>query len=187
MDSYLELQLLPDPEFPANTLMNALFAKLHRALVSSGEGRIGVSFPDVEQKGIGLGERLRLHGANADLARLMASNWLLGMRDHVTVGAPAPVPPGAAHRVVRRVQVKSSPERERRRLIARKGLSQQEALLAIPDSTAKTLKLPYLLLNSQSTKQQFPLFVEHLPVQEPVKEGGFSAYGLSMGATVPWF
>ncbi len=187
MDSYIELQLLPDPEFSANTLMNALFAKLHRSLVSSGEGRIGVSFPDVEQKGIGLGARLRLHGAAADLELLMSTNWLQGMRDHLSHSPITPVPEDAAHRVVRRVQAKSSPERERRRLMARKGISAEAAIQAIPDSAAEMLRLPYLLLNSQSTRQQFRLFVEHLPVQKESVQGMFSAYGLSTTGTVPWF
>lgn len=187
MDSYIELQLLPDPEFPANMLMNALFAKLHRGLVSSGEGRVGISFPDVEQKGVGLGARLRLHGTAADLERLMSANWLQGMRDHLSCSPVSPVPANVTYRVVRRVQAKSSPERERRRLIARKGVSTEAAMQAIPDSAAEMLRLPYLLLASQSTQQQFRLFVEHLPVQEAAVQGPFSAYGLSSSGTVPWF
>lgn len=187
MDSYIELHLLPDPEFPANTLMNALFAKLHRGLVSSGEGRVGVSFPDVERKVSGLGERLRLHGRVADLERLMSVNWLQGMRDHLSCSEVTPVPAMSAHRVVRRVQAKSSPERERRRLIARKGISVDEAIEAIPDSATQLLRLPYLQLASQSTQQQFRLFVEHLPLQKEAVQGTFSAYGLSSSGTVPWF
>ena len=187
MDAYLELQLLPDPEFPPAMLMNALFAKLHRALVSHGEGRIGVSFPDVGQKGIGLGARLRLHGVALDLERLMAANWLQGMRDHLSCSPPNPVPASAVYRVVRRVQAKSNPERERRRLMARKGISAEAARQAIPDSSAEMLRLPYLLLASQSTQQQFRLFVEHLPVQKESVTGTFTAYGLSATATVPWF
>jgi len=187
MDSYIELQLLPDPEFPANMLMNALFAKLHRGLVSGGEGRVGISFPDVEQKGVGLGARLRLHGTAADLEHLMSANWLQGMRDHLSCSPVSPVPANAAHRIVRRVQAKSSPERERRRLIARKGISAEAAMQAIPDSAAELLRLPYLLLASQSTQQQFRLFVEHLPVQKEAVKGTFSAYGLSSTGTVPWF
>ncbi len=187
MDSYIELQLLPDPEFPANMLMNALFAKLHRGLVSSGEGRVGISFPDIEQKGIGLGARLRLHGTAADLEQLMSANWLQGMRDHLSCSPLSSVPANAAYRVVRRVQAKSSPERERRRLIARKGVSAEAAVLAIPDSAAEMLRLPYVLLTSQSTQQQFRLFVEHLPEQKEPVRGAFGAYGLSSTATVPWF
>ncbi len=187
MDSYIELQLLPDPEFPATTLMNALFAKLHRGLVSNGEGRIGISFPDVGPKALGLGSRLRLHGLAGDLEKLMSLNWLQGMRDHLSLGPISAVPANARYRVVRRVQAKSSPERERRRLIARKGISPEAAILAIPDSAAESLKLPYVLLASQSTLQQFRLFIEHLPLQEQPTPGLFNAYGLSAGATIPWF
>jgi CRISPR-associated endonuclease Csy4 len=187
MDSYIELQLLPDPEFPATTLMNALFAKLHRGLVGNGEGRIGMSFPDVAVKEAGLGSRLRLHGQAADLERLMSLNWLQGMRDHLSCGPLSAVPANATYRVVRRVQAKSSPERERRRLIARKGISPEAAILAIPDSAAQSLKLPYVVLASQSTQQHFRLFIEHLPLQDDSAPGLFNAYGLSAGATIPWF
>ena len=187
MDSYIELQLLPDPEFSATILMNALFAKLHRALVCGGEGRIGIGFPDVEKKCVGLGSRLRLHGPAGDLQRLMSANWLQGMRDHLAIGTISSIPADARHRVVRRVQAKSSPERERRRLITRKKISAEAAIEAIPDSAAELLNLPYLLLASQSTQQQFRLFVEHLPLQQKAVPGSFSAYGLSAVATIPWF
>ncbi len=187
MDAYIELQLLPDPEFPATTLMNALFAKLHRGLVSSGEGRIGISFPDVGPRERNLGSRLRLHGESSDLARLMAENWLQGMRDHLSCSPISPVPENARHRIVRRVQAKSSPERERRRLMARKGLGLEAAMRAIPDNAAEKLDHPYLLLTSQSTQQHFRLFIEHLDLQEEAAPGVFSAYGLSAQATIPWF
>lgn len=187
MDSYIELQLLPDPEFPATTLMNALFAKLHRGLVSNGEGSIGISFPDAAPKEPGLGSRLRLHGLAADLEKLMSLNWLQGMRDHLSIMPISAVPAKASHRVVRRVQAKSSPERERRRLIARKGVSLEAAILAIPDSATERLSHPYLLIASQSTQQQFRLFVEHLPLQDQAAPGLFNAYGLSAAATIPWF
>ena len=47
MDAYLELRLRPDPEFSADLLLNALFAKLHRALVSHGE-QCGVTPPPAQ-------------------------------------------------------------------------------------------------------------------------------------------
>lgn len=187
MDSYIELRLLPDPEFQVTTLMNALFAKLHRGLVSHGEGRVGISFPDVEQKSAGLGTRLRLHGQAADLERLMSANWLQGMRDHLVCTPVTPVPANASHRVVRRVQAKSSPERARRRLMARKGINLDEAIRRIPDNLGQRLSSPYLELASQSTGQSFRLFVEHLPKQAAPVQGMFNAYGLSSSATVPWF
>lgn len=187
MDAYLELQLLPDPEFPPAMLMNALFAKLHRALVNHGEGRIGISFPDVGKKAGQLGQRLRLHGQASDLEKLMASNWLQGMRDHLAAFAIRPVPDGAKHRIVRRVQAQSNPERLRRRLIRRKGIGTDEARAAIPDSSTEMLALPSLKINSQSTEQQFRLFIEHQPLQDQPSPGSFTSYGLSTQASIPWF
>lgn len=185
MDAYLELQLLPDPEFPPAILMNALFAKLHRALVSHGEGRIGISFPDVSTRQ--LGQRLRLHGQAGELEKLMSSNWLQGMRDHLAAFAIRPVPDGTKHRIVRRVQAQSNPERLRRRLIRRKGIRPEEARAAIPDSAAEMLPLPSLIVTSQSTQQQFRLFIEHLPLQAENSPGRFTSYGLSNEASIPWF
>lgn len=218
VDAYLDITLLPDPEFPPAMLMNALFAKLHRGLVGQGgnavelvppphEGRlgggqsnaseildstalgwgqpIGISFPEV--KDTALGGRLRLHGQTAELEAFMSTAWLAGMRDHLKLGSIGPVPPHAKYRVVRRVQAKSNPERLRRRMMARKGVDAELARQSIPDSMAERLRLPYLVLKSQSTGQQFRLFVEHLPLQGQPIDGLFSAYGLSHTATVPWF
>lgn len=187
MDAFLDIRLLPDPEFPATTLMNALFSKLHRGLVSFGEGAIGVSFPDVREGERTLGARMRIHGANDTLQKFMATEWLSGMRDHVVLGSPAAVPQEVRHQIVRRVQAKSNPERERRRLIARKGVPESEAKVVIPDSRVELLDLPFVVLRSQSTGQQFRLFIEHLPAQDSSRPGTFSAYGLSAEATVPYF
>ena len=78
MDHYIDITVLPDPEFPATTLMNALFAKLHRGLVDHGARDIGISFPDVVQSKRALGPRLRLHGSNSSLDRLMTISWMHG-------------------------------------------------------------------------------------------------------------
>lgn len=187
MDHYLDIRLLPDPEFPAPLLMNALFAKLHRALVTHGAGDVGVSFPEHAKRGPGLGACLRLHGNAGALTALMGLDWLRAMRDHTTCGNILQVPVGIAHRHVRRVQAHSNPERERRRLIARKGLSEEAARQAIPDNRAQRLELPYITLASKSTGQQFRLFIEHGPLQTTTTPGPFSAYGLSSTATLPWF
>lgn len=187
MDHYLDIHLRPDPEFPSPQLMGALFAKLHRALVALLEESIGISFPALDEQRPWLGEHLRLHGTCAALDRLMAQPWLRGMRDHLRLGELLAVPTDARHRQVRRVQVKSSPERLRRRQIRRHGFSEEEARQRIPDSAARTLDLPYLHLRSQSSGQSFRLFIRHAPVQDAPVAGRFNRYGLSDSATVPWF
>lgn len=187
MDHYLDLRLRDDPEFVLPQLMAALYAKLHRALVAAGHGRIGVSFPDVQPEKRWLGERLRLHGSLPDLTALMQTDWLSGMRDHADCTDPAPVPAGAQYRTVRRVQADSNPDRLRRRLMRRHDLDEAAARQRIPDSAAATLNLPWLQLRSTSTGQHFRLFIQHGPPHPDPVLGTFSAYGLSPTTTVPWF
>jgi CRISPR-associated endonuclease Csy4 len=187
MNTYFEIRLLPDPDFSSTLLMNSLFSRVHQALAAHRAESVGISFPDWERNGGTLGARLRLHGKVGDLEKVLEPGWMAGMQDHALVSAIAQVPAHARHRVVRRVQAKSNPERERRRLMLRKNISVEAARQIIPDSAAKRLSLPYIVLTSRSTGQKFRLFVEHLPIQEHAIEGRFGAYGLSPSATVPWF
>lgn len=187
MDHYVEIRLLPDPELAPTVLMNALFAKLHRVLAELESNAIGISFPDVQQTQPALGGRLRLHGTSDELHRLMALNWLTGIRDYITINELTPVPAKVSYRKVRRVQTKSNPERLRRRLMKRKGITAEEAGRAIPDSAAKKLKLPFVTIKSRSTGQEFRLFIDHQPLERGPTNGEFNWYGLSTTATVPWF
>lgn len=189
MDQYVDIEMRPDPEFVANQLMNALYAKLHRALVALGSTGIGVSLPGVGLKAstLGTGTRLRLHGNLAALSALLESDWLTGMRDHVVLTPLMQVPDKVQHRAVRRVQVKSNPERLRRRLMSRHTMDEQEACERITDEAARTTTLPFVQLRSTSTGQPFRLFIDHGPIQPNAVSGDFNAYGLSQGATIPWF
>jgi len=186
MDRFIDIKLLPDPEFPATTLMNALYAKLHKALSATQQNELGVSFPRSEKE-TALGSVLRLHGDADTLAHFMATNWLTGMRDHVHVSDIEQVPASCEHRCVRRVQVKSNPDRIRRRQMRRHGWTETEAREKIPDDVAKTLKLPFATFASTSSGQRFRLFIDHGQPQTIPSRGTFSSYGLSKGATVPWF
>jgi len=168
--------------------MNALFAKLHRAFVTLDNRTIGVSFPEVEEDARSLGKRLRLHGAARDLSKLMETDWITGMRDHLAGTKVVPVPDGALYRRVRRVQPKSNVERLRRRYAKRHPeLSAEEVEKAYPESLEQRTRLPFLRLKSQSTGHPFCLFLDHMPVQDNAVSGEFNSYGLSAQATVPWF
>lgn len=184
---YIDITLRPDPEFSPAHLLNALFSKLHRALVQLGTSDVGISFPALHPKGLHLGATLRMHGTESALSRLQALPWLQGMRDHVLVGDISPAPPGALHRVVSRVQARSSPARQRRRQMRRHGYDEAEALRRVPDAAAQRLENPYITLQSASTHQVFRLFIEHGPPGQEPHAGTFSTYGLSAETTIPWF
>jgi CRISPR-associated endonuclease Csy4 len=201
MDHYVDIRLQPDAEFAPAMLMAALFTKLHKALAVGAHQDIGVSFPQMEvgdaaparASRIGahpryaLGQVLRLHGSSLALHKLLTTDWLTGMRDHVACGAVLAVPTDTRHRVVSRVQAKSSPERLRRRQMRRHGLTAEQAQERIPDSAAEMLNLPFLTLRSQSTGQTFRLFIRLGAEQATAVPGEFGAYGLSAQVTVPWF
>jgi CRISPR-associated endonuclease Csy4 len=186
MDHYLDIRLRPDPEFPAHQLMDALFAKLHRALVRSASNGIGLSFPEAKRARASLGICLRLHGSANALSTLAVSEWLSGMRDHTDCTPISAVPADARYIRVRRVQAKSSAERLRRRQMKRKGWTAEQAKAAYPDSVAETLDLPFLTVRSTSTSQAFRLFIDQQPAAE-AGTGSFNAYGLSTSATLPSF
>lgn len=187
---YIDITLLPDPEFSHAHLLGALVAKLHRALVQGQCTDIGVSYPQHIGQPMArrtLGAVLRLHGTPEALQRLMGQDWLKGMRDHTRVGEPLPVPAHAQHRSVRRRQFKTNVDRLRRRRMQRKGETAEQAAAAIPHTVERRPDLPFVQLRSSSTGQPFCLCVEHGPLLPQPVPGPFNAYGLSQDATVPWF
>lgn len=183
MDYYLDITVLPDPEFKETVLLNALFAKLHRALGQLGEGKIGVSFP---RFGKTLGDQLRLHGTAASLDRLMACNWTQGLKDYTAWSELSPVPADVQYRTVRRIQKKSA-HNKRKRSIHKGWLTEEEAKLRIPDAQQQTLKLPYTQIKSLSNGNSMRVYIEHGKIQPQAVPGEFSSYGLSPTATIPWF
>lgn len=184
MDHYIDIKILPDPEFLETTLINALFSSLHRALVRYGKGDIGVSFPKFKKT---LGDIIRLHGSKLALEHLMSERWLNGLTDYIQVAPIEPIPVGVKYRLVRRVQVKSSVYRLQRRSVAKGWLTQEEAEAKITLDKEQRLNLPFLQIKSKSSGQTFRLFVEHGELADRPIVGKFSTYGLSNKATVPWF
>lgn len=184
---YIDIALLPDPEFSHAHLLGALVTKLHRALVQLEANDIGISFPQYSLRPRTLGAVLRLHGGEAPLQHLMDQPWLQGMRDHVQCAALQPAPTDAALCLVHRRQFKTNAERMRRRRMRRKGESAEQAAAVIPDSIERVPNLPYVQLRSTSTGQQFCLFIAQKAVHASTEQGGFNTYGLSLGTAVPWF
>jgi CRISPR-associated endonuclease Csy4 len=184
---YVDLKVVPDPESGPTQLLGALYDNLHLALVQQRRDTIGISFPDYSLSPRTLGTTLRLHGSQADLQQLMATDWLKGMRDHVRTKEIAASPTDAPHRTVQRKQFKTSAERLRRRRMRRKGETMQQAKDAIPTSVERRPDLPYIHLHSRSTRQPFCLFIVLGPLQPEATAGPFNSHGLGGPTTVPWF
>lgn len=184
MDHYIEIRVLPDPEFSEEMLMAALMAKLHRALGQRGKGDIGVSFP---AHGIKPGAVLRLHGEHQGLSELESLAWRKGLNDYCLCTAIKAVPEVNQWRCVSRVQVKSSAPRLMRRSVKKGWITEEEAQQRIRTMEEARTDLPWLNLRSLSTGQSFRLFIRHGELLSAPVVGMFSTYGLSGTATVPWF
>jgi CRISPR-associated endonuclease Csy4 len=183
MDTYIDIKLLPDPEFDEQPLMNALFSKLHRAIGASAPGKLGVSFP---AHGKRLGNHLRIHGALADITKLIEQTWLQGMKDYCQISEVCNVPANVKYRAVKRVQAKSA-HNKRERSIRKGWLTPEEALERIPESQQKKLTQPYIQMKSLSNGNPMRVYIEHGPILDNHIDGEFNAYGLSNQATIPWF
>ncbi|MFC4819560.1 type I-F CRISPR-associated endoribonuclease Cas6/Csy4 [Dokdonella ginsengisoli] len=184
---YVDLTVVPDSETGAPQLLGALHDRLHVALVQHQLEGIGISFPGYSIQPRTLGAILRLHGTEASLSRLLGTDWLKALRDHVRVTTIAAAPAQSRHRTVRRKQFKTSAERLRRRRMRRKSETAEQAAKAIPSSVERTPDLPYLHIRSRSTGQPFCLFIALGPLSTDPVPGDFNSYGLSGTATVPWF
>lgn len=187
MDHYIDIRVLPDPEFQETILLNALYAKLHRALYDVGQGEIGISFPRLLASNRTLGDLLRLHGTADALARLMAHDWLKGLREYTRASAPAPVPAHAQHRAPTRRQFKSNPERLLRRSLNKGWINQAQMQERLAQTSPRHTNAPFLQVKSRSNGHEFRLFVVPGSVQQQAVAGKFNHYGLSDQATVPWF
>lgn len=185
MTHYQDIHLIPDEMAGEPTLMNLLFGRLHKALASMRSKDIGLSFPMAAKN---LGAVLRLHGSREALEKLDALGWTGPLSDYINKGKILPVPEKVrGYRTVSRKQLKSNPDRLRRRLAKRHGITLEEAKMRIPDSAAQISDLPFLQVKSSSTDQHFRLFVDQGPIRDKAEAGEFSFYGMSATATIPFF
>jgi len=187
MEYYIDIKILPDPEFKVSMLMGTLFNKFHRVLVMLKSNNIAASFPEYQEKT--LGDTLRIHGDKSSLNAFMKTNWLSGMNDYIRKTNIERIPENTRYVSVRRIQNKyANMARLRRRYVKRHQASEQEALKALPDALGKLFSYPYIKIKSESTKQSsFPFYVVQKEMESSVLNNDFNSYGLSKTSTVPWF
>ena len=183
MDSYIEITLLPDPEFPATVLMNAVYSKLHKALSDLRSTDIGVSFPKSKQT---LGDILRIHGTIEALEKLNAMNWIGGMSGYCHKSNIKPVPNVASFRNISRRQPTMSAAKLRR-LIKRRSITDEETHNYQLKMVTKEIDGPYVELISSSNGHKHRRYIMFSELLEEPRTGQFDQFGLSKVATIPWF
>ena len=195
MTHYQELTLLQHEDVPLYALWGKVYTQIHLALTelqaALGAGKVGVAFPEYRfdaavQMGH-LGSKLRVFADDAAvLQQLNLSHHLRRYADYVQLSAVAAVPAEHGLACYARVQVKSGAERATRRLIKRHPELNYETELARLQALSVHSALPFIQLNSLSSKQAFRLFIAKSEATV-VQTGDFGTYGLSNSATVPDF
>lgn len=183
MDHYIDILLLPDPEFPLPILMSALFSKFHKALCDLQATDIGVNFP---KHGENLGSLMRIHGNFKVLVKLQDLKWIGPMMGYCKVGNILPVPPKVKYCTVFRKQPTMSPAKLRR-LIKRGSIAEDETNRYKSKMLSQSLTEPYVELTSNSTGRRHKRFISFGPLQNKPVTGCFDQFGFSKTATVPWF
>lgn len=183
MDSYIEITIQPDAEMPLNWLLNAIYTKIHKALVDARSTNLGVSFPKAK---VTLGDTIRLHGQAAMLERFSSSGWLGGMSGYCQFSPIQSVPNTAKHRTVSRKQ-STMTQSKLNRIIKRGSISQEQVKEYRAKMFTKGLDNPYVELVSGSNGQKHRRYIEFGPLLDNPIEGAFDPFGLSKTATIPWF
>ena len=195
MSHYQELTLLQHEEVPLYALWGKVYTQIHLALTelqaALGAGKVGVAFPeyrfDVETQSGHLGCKLRVFADDAAvLQQLNLAQHLRRYADYVQLSAEMAVPAEHGLACYARVQVKSGAERAARRLIKRHPELNYETELARLQALSVHSLLPFIQLNSLSSKQAFRLFIAKSEATV-AQTGDFGTYGLSNSATVPDF
>lgn len=212
MNYYIEITLLPSPDFSLFKLWSRVFEQLHLGFVENQDDQkdfpIGLSLPEYKmgnKYGV-LGSKCRLFAADeATLERFNTPQRLSRLSDNVHCSSIRPVPDKVTgYAVYRRERAKTNPERLARRYAKRHGMDLETALTTTVELQAPTgdtsypttfryadmavpsVALPFIRLQSLSGRQTFCLWISKTEATTPVT-GSFSAYGLSSVATVPEF
>ncbi len=184
--NYIDIRILAgSDEFGgASVVWSALMQAVHGALSSTGCSTVGVVFPQYGKQD--LGQILRLVGPQQDLKDVVSAMRIARLSDSVRVSEVGVVPPQASWVTVRRVQRKTSTERERRRFAKR--FPDKDPVAAVPVEARDAYpETPFVVLRSASTGQA--AYRLHVQQQDSSGEvsGQFNAFGLSAQATLPQF
>lgn len=217
MNYYLDITLIPNEEIPLNFLWEKLFQQLHLALVEQAyeaeetipnrekkitkKSKVAVAFPKYKQCGNTLCEKLRLFAmSETDLKAIDLEKYFSKLDDfvHKTSIKKVPTEKITGYAFFKRVAIKGNSERlarRRKKRLSQKGVqtNYEEALNYFQgdqnrkQSSQTETKLPFIYLNSETTNQRFPLFIEMVSTEHKPDKAEFSCYGLSDKHSVPIF
>lgn len=200
---FQELTCVPDADVNVGYIMGRVMNAVHVALVNaqagSPYGSIGLSFPgyhtledrsrsNLETQGPPIGNKIRLLTNQLEqLEALEIDKALDRFLDYVHLRQPIALKrPNLKFAIFARIQPRGNVDRQIRRLMKRKGLSQEQSEDRLQGFKAIKCKLPYFDMFSHHSSQRFRLFIRK-QASEETDCWQFSSYGLSANSAVPDF
>lgn len=183
MNSYIDIHLQPDSELKEAELSSKIYTKFHKALVTLGTDKIGISFPLVNLK---LGLLFRIHGDKSLLNDLLGLDWLGPLKGYCKIQTLNAIPDQVQYRTISAKRSTMS-NAKLRRLIERGNIDAAGVKRYKIKMLSQGFDNPYLDLQSQSSGQIYRKFFEFGQIENQKSVGTFDSYGLSKSATVPWF
>lgn len=190
MKHYIEITLMD--ESLLYFLWSLLYAQVHFSLVSlqkQGISNIGLGFPcyRFDRKTITLGNKLRVFADDAENLSLFLSDFITRLdeyiphhQDYYHIKSIKEVPKDCNYVVFARKHEDKSKESLAKRFAQKHKISYDEAMTRLGDYQPKPLKLPFVLIKSQSSGVRFKYYIEKRDAG--VAKAEFDSYGLG-GAT----
>lgn len=181
MKYYMDIRIQPVEGISTFFLLSKIFDKLHLSFVKiapEGDCPIGVGFPQYNAEGKSFGNVIRLFSDDkAAMESIQLPTQFQNYQDYLHVSSIREIP--CVKKWMHFSRLHTHDQAYFRRNIRRGSL--QDAPRA-----KKHPKLPFIMLNSSSTKNRFPLYIQATPA-EGEQKGRFNCYGLSKATTVPIF
>ncbi len=193
MKIYIEITLLPSIEIPLYFLWKKVYQQIHIAFVENKNSRetvsVGSAFPEYNSMQNNLGSKLRLFApTEKDLLNLNLDIFMFRLKDYIHISKIRNVPEHIEnYGYFKRIQTKSSNPRLARRKSKREGISYEEALSFLDKRDEKISRLPYIQMESISSKQKYRLLIDFEIVENSNGCFEFGTYGLSSKCSVPIF
>lgn len=165
------------------------------------KSKVGLAFPNYHQKKHQLGNKLRLLSmSESDIHVLNLDQYFNRLEDYVHKTRIKLVSENkvTGYAFFKRFSTKGNVERlarRRQKRLTAKGIetSYEKALDYFQNSQDRKAsdkiktRAPFVYLNSETSKQRFPLFIEMVTTEQLPDKAEFSCYGLSASCSVPLF
>lgn len=183
---YIELKVTPRGGVGLQFAMKKVFTQVHLALVESGGGKVGVSFPDYDGRKKGIGRTIRLFAKeDGALCSLSLPFWMRRLSDYVWMSGVQDVPESVMYERFSRAKGFSLNAYVKRRM-KRHGEGREDATKVAMRAKENMRRIPFIMVHSASSNQQARIHIRRAPAKGP-GDMRFNTYGLSSTSAVPIF